>query len=236
MDNLSGSSANYLSDKPLLLVPPHEVFSMRLFPIAALCLLFVDAAAAAEPIPLFDGKSLDGWEGNLDWFRVEEGAIVAGSHEKAIPRNEFLCTKQRYGDFELRFEAQLVGQGQNAGVQFRSERIPNHHEMKGYQCDIGVGQGRPIWGSLYDESRRRTFLAQGDAEEVAAALAKAKDGWNRFVVRCEGPRIRIWLNDVLTVDYQEKVEGIPEAGLIGLQIHSGPPAEAKYRAITLKRL
>ena len=49
-------------------------------------------------VSLFDGKTLDGWDGNLDWFRMEDGAIVAGSLEKDIPHNEFLSTKKEYGD------------------------------------------------------------------------------------------------------------------------------------------
>jgi hypothetical protein len=184
--------------------------------------------------PLFDGKTLDGWEGKSDVFRVEEGAIVAGSLKQAIPRNEFLCTTRDYGDFELRLEARLRGEGKNAGVQFRSRRIPDHHEVIGYQCDMGVMAERPIWGSLYDESRRRKFLADGDAEKLAKAL-KADD-WNELVVRCEGPRIRIWVNGLQTVDYTEADESLERTGLIGLQIHGGKPAEAAYRKLRIKVL
>jgi hypothetical protein len=49
---------------------------------------------------LFDGKTFDGWEGNMDWFRIEDGAIVGGSLERRIPRNEFLCTTTEYSDTE----------------------------------------------------------------------------------------------------------------------------------------
>lgn len=184
--------------------------------------------------PLFDGQSLDGWEGNEKTFRVAEGAIVAGTLEAEIPHNDFLCTKETFADFELRLDAKLVGKGDNAGIQFRSRRVPNHHEVSGYQCDMGTGFDRPIWGSLYDESRRREMLAQGDVEAVKKAL-KPGD-WNSFVIRCEGPRVRIWLNDLLTVDYREKDDSIAREGVIGLQIHSGPPSEASYRRIRIRRL
>src|SRR6187401_3560476 len=82
---------------------------------------------AQEPgfTALFDGKSLAGWEGAEKVFRVEEGAIVAGSKTERIAHNEFLASKEEFGDFELRLKAKLTGQGQNAGVQFRSQRIPN---------------------------------------------------------------------------------------------------------------
>ncbi len=185
-------------------------------------------------VALFDGKTLEGWEGNLKHFRIEDGAVVAGTMKEKIPRNEFLCTKQEFGDFELRLQAKLVGEGANAGVQFRTQRIPDHHEVIGYQCDMGHMQGRWIWASLYDESRRKTFLAHGDADAVAKAL-KPND-WNDFVVRCEGPRVQLWLNGVKTVDYMEEDQKVARTGIIGVQIHGGPPSEASYRKIRLKRL
>ncbi len=184
--------------------------------------------------PLFDGKSLESWEGNREFFRVEDGAIVAGNLKTAIPRNEFLCTKKTYGDFELRLKAKLIGEGNNAGIQIRSQRIPNHHEMIGYQCDMGDAFGRNIWGALYDESRRRKILAEGEQAHVVKAYKKGE--WNEFKIRCEGPRIQIWLNGQQTVDFTENEENIDRTGLIGLQIHSGKPAEAWYKDLRIKTL
>lgn len=183
---------------------------------------------------LFDGKTLAGWEGKADTFRVREGAIVAGSLEAKVPRNEFLASTKEYGDFELRLKAKLVGQGTNAGVQFRSVRIPNHHEMIGYQCDMGSAAGKSIWGSLYDESRRRTFLASGDGEKLAT-LVKAGQ-FNDLVVRCEGSHVQIWVNGLQTVDYREPDDKIARTGLIALQIHAGLPAEASYKDIRIQEL
>ncbi|MFP6634078.1 MAG: DUF1080 domain-containing protein [Planctomycetota bacterium] len=89
--------------------------------------------------PLFDGNSLAGWEGDTRFFRVEDGALIAGRLDSPIPRNEFLASKESFGDFDLRFEARLLGTGRNAGVPFRSERVAGRREMIGYQCDIGKG-------------------------------------------------------------------------------------------------
>lgn len=185
-------------------------------------------------VPLFDGKSLSGWEGNEKVFRVEKGAIVAGTLKARIPHNEFLCTTKEYGDFEMRLKARLVGQGKNAGVQFRSKRIPDHHEVIGYQCDIGVMRDQSIWGALYDESRRRKFLAIGNDTEIKKVF-KPGD-WNELVIRCQGPRVQIWLNGYQTVDYTEADDKIARRGIIGLQIHGGPPAEASYKEIRIKEL
>ena len=186
-------------------------------------------------IALFDGKTLKGWEGKKKFFRVEDGAIVAGFLDARIPNNEFLASDKEYADFELRFEAKLVGQGKNAGVQFRSQRIPQSHEMIGYQCDVGSWSKGTIWGFLYDESRRRKMLAEAPQEELKKHV-RPKGEWNKLVVRAEGPRIQIWLNGYQTVDFTEADENIPSKGLFGLQIHSGPPAEGWYRNIRLKKL
>jgi 3-keto-disaccharide hydrolase len=203
--------------------------------LAALSIVFSLAgpATAADEAgfePLFDGKSFAGWEGNLEMFRIEDGAIVGGSLERRIPRNEFLCTTEDFGDFELRLKFKVVGKGANAGAQFRSRRIPNHHEVRGYQADLGDGW----WGSLYDESRRNKILVAADKEVVKRALKH--DDWNDYTIRCEGGRIQLWINGAQTVDYTEPDEKIERTGLVGLQIHGGPPSEAWYKDIRIKRL
>jgi len=185
---------------------------------------------AADFKPLFDGRSLEGWEGNQQVFRVEEGAIVAGSLDARVARNEFLCTKQTYGDFELRLKFKLLGKGANAGVQIRTQRIPNHHEVSGYQADLGDGW----WGSLYDESRRNKILAKAD--EAAVLKVLNRDDWNDYVIRCQGKHIQLWINGLQTVDYTEPDDAIEQSGVIALQIHGGDPSAAWYKDITLKKL
>ena len=188
------------------------------------------AAATSEFTPLFDGKSLDGWEGNTKVFRVRDGAIVGGSLDTPVARNEFLCTTQSYGDFELRLKFKVLGQGANAGVQIRSRRVPNHHEMIGYQADLGDGW----WGCLYDESRRNRVLA-GPAPADRGRVVKRGE-WNDYTIRCQGRRIQLWINGQQTVDYTETDESIEQEGLIGLQIHGGPPSEAWYKDISIRPL
>jgi hypothetical protein len=189
---------------------------------------------AEYSLSLFDGETVAGWEGNAYWFRIEGDALVAGRLDEQIPHNEFLCTTQNYDDFELRFEAKLVGEGKNAGVQFRSKRVPGGTEVSGYQADIGFTPDRPVWGSLYDESRRRKMLAEPNPESVKK-LVKLGD-WNRMRVICKGSRIQIFINGERTVDYTETDASIPKHGIIGLQIHSGKPTEAWYRNIRIRQL
>ena len=206
--------------------------------LLAACLVPAACSSAADTSPgdgvqLFDGKTLDGWNGDTKWFRVQGGAIVAGSATEKIPANQFLCTNKTYRDFELSVDAKLVGQGNNAGVQFRTKRIPNDTEVIGYQADIGFMPNGTCWGALYDESRRRKFLAE--SPELAMKTVK-RGQWNTLKIIARGDRIQIFLNGVQTVDYTEQDPQIEREGVIGLQVHSGPPLEVYYRNVRLKEL
>ena len=166
---------------------------MRLALLTCGLLLAAQPLAAEEKpkleegfVSLFDGSSLEGWQGNFDVFHLRDGAIVGGSLKKDLPRNEFLTAKKEYGDFELRLQFKLLGGTKaNAGVQIRSQRIPNHHEMIGYQADLADG----YWGCLYDESRRRKILAGPEPEDRGKVVKK--DDWNDYRILCEGRRIRL---------------------------------------------
>ena len=198
------------------------------------CSVTADEKVEDGFMSLFDGKTIENWNGNKKIFRVENGTIIGGSLKERIPNNEFLSTSKKYGDFELRLQAKLIGEGKNAGVQFRTKRIPNHHEVIGYQCDMGLMGAKNIWGSLYDESRRRKFLAEA---KQATLLKKFKtNDWNDLRIVCKGAQVQIWVNGVQTVNYREKDDQIERDGIIALQIHGGAPAEASYRHIRIKEL
>lgn len=208
--------------------------------ISRLTLLFVafaaSAALAADPKPLFDGKTFAGWEGDTEkTWRIENGELVAGSVDKKQPRNEFMSTKESYGNFELKLEFKLLGDPKsgfvNGGVQIRSERHPDGVEMIGYQADIGPPK---YWGALYDESRRKKMLAEVDMTKVEPVL-KVND-WNSYTIRCEGPRIQLWINGVQTVDYTEEDKTIPLTGKIAVQIHGNGNTQVRYKNITLTPL
>lgn len=205
---------------------------------ACLVALICSTTAAADdskPIDLFDGKSFRGWEGDVkSTWRIEDGALVAGSHEKPAPRNEFLTTTRQFQNFDLRLEFRVEGDRRvNAGVQLRTRRIPDHHEVIGYQADIGDG----VYGNLYDESRRRRNLAEADPEVVERALqAIGDDGWHEYRICAVGPRIQLWLNGVQTIDYTEPQGDIPRTGVIAVQIHGGMQAIVRYRDIRIVEL
>ena len=197
-------------------------------------LLFGATACAAEPVSLFDGRSFAGWNGDtVKTWRIEDGTIVAGKSDLAAPRNEFLATDKEFENFELALEYKMdCTAGCNAGVQFRSKRVPNHHEVSGYQADIAPG----ITGALYDESRRNKLLVVPPTELQEKALALSKDGWHRYVIRCEDRTSTLSINGMELVSYTEADDAIPLKGMIALQIHGGLTGTIRYRNITITEL
>ncbi len=200
---------------------------------AAIVLLIVLASSLApRAADLFDGHTLMGWEGDTGLWHVKDGLIVAGSPDRMQPHNEFLATTRRFTNFVLRLKVKLTGTEGfvNSGIQFRSERIPNDSEMKGYQADAGKGW----WGALYDESRRNKVLAR-PTDEVASRAVKEGE-WNDYEIRAEGRRIQLKINGIQTVDYTETDETLPQQGRIGLQIHGSGKTVVSFKDITVEEL
>jgi hypothetical protein len=106
--------------------------------------------------------------------------------------------------------------------------------VSGYQADIGGVPNRLVWGGLYDESRRNKFLAESDPGRLKTLVKP--DDWNDYVIRCVGPRIELFINGEKTVDYSEQETQIARKGVIGVQVHSGPPCEVWYRRLRIKTL
>lgn len=195
--------------------------------------LIIHAQKTSGSINLFDGKTFKGWEGDtLHTWRIENNVLIGGSLSDTVPHNEFLCTTESFGDFELTLQFKLVGTGfVNAGVQFHSQRsVEPVYEMIGYQADLG----KDYWASLYDESRRNKTLAK-PADELINKILKPGE-WNDYKIRSKGKRIQIWLNGVQTVDYMETDITIPHTGFIALQVHGGGKLEAAYRNIGVIKL
>ena len=92
--------------------------------VLILCLSSSAGSGQARKSRLFDGKSFEGWEGDVQkTFRIQDGAVVGGSLSAKVPRNEFLCTRKSYKNFVLRVKFKLLGTGANAGVQIRSREF-----------------------------------------------------------------------------------------------------------------
>lgn len=181
---------------------------------------------------LFNGKDLTGWEGDTKLWLVEDGLLIGRS--PGIGKNNFLATVEKYDNFIMKFKFKLLNlKGDaNSGCQFRSKRVPNSHELSGYQADIGQG----YWGCIYDESRRNKVLVKPAAGELDKAAKK--DGWNEYTITCDGDHITLELNGVKTADWTETepADKVDRSGVFAMQIHSGGPMEIRIKDVRLKKL
>lgn len=202
--------------------------------------------------PIFDGKSLQGWDGDPQFWRIEDGALVGQTTtEKQPKQNTFLIWRGGTpGDFELRLDFRLTGF--NSGIQFRSIELPDiKWAMKGYQADMD-GEQR-YTGQIYEE-RGRGFLAMrgqfayigenqkpavvaslGDANELKAAIHA--DGWNSLHLIARGNTIEQVLNGrLMSMLIDDDKSGRRMDGLIGIQVHRGPPMKIEVKHVRLKTL
>ncbi len=192
-----------------------------------LTLAALPVAAAVEPgfKPLFNGKNLNGWEGDPKLWSVKDGVLVGSTDGVEIQDNTFLITKEKFQDFELRLEIKL--RNHNSGIQFRSEVLPNY-VVKGLQADAAEGNW---WGSIYDEKGKRGVIVNG-WKGKAEKVVKAND-WNDYIVYAKGGDIRITVNGLVTSELSGEE---PKSGVIALQLHKGPGMQAEFRNIRIKKL
>jgi hypothetical protein len=204
---------------------------------------------------IFDGRTLDGWEGNSRYWRVENGALVGEiTPDTVIKSNTFLVWRGgRPRDFELKLEYRITAGG-NSGINYRSAVVPdsvtpdNKFAMRGYQFDLDGA--RRYAGNNYEE-KGRLFLAVrgqvtrvvggrppvlvstfGDSSEMAAV---ATDDWNSVHISARGNTLIHMLNGrLMAVVMDDDGPNRPVDGSIGVQVHVGPPMKVEYRNIRLK--
>jgi hypothetical protein len=207
--------------------------SMRLLP-ACLVLTFA-TAFAAEPTPLFDGKTLQGWKNPYTWG---EAKVVDGVIELSAEKKFFLVTEKTYGDFVFEGDVLLPEGKANSGFMFRAHAEPN--KVFGYQSEVDGDANRKWSGGLYDEGRRMWFISpiKGNAESEAAFRKRAGDtfkrnDWNTYKITCKGSKITIAVNGVVTTDIED---GMDAKGVIGIQHHGEKGAVYKFRNLKITEL
>lgn len=213
-----------------------------------------DAADAEGFVSLFDGKSLDGWDGNPELWRVEDGAIVGETTpDTHLKQNTFIVWRGgEVGDFVLRLEFRM--KGGNSGVQYRSFEKPDEWGkwvMGGYQADIEAGDN--YTGILYGERYRGILCLRGDKTvigtdhkpQVVGKIGDAKElqnavkkeDWNTYEITARGFHFTHAINGTLMIDCtDDDTSDRRAAGLLGFQVHVGPPMKVEFRNIQLKRL
>lgn len=205
--------------------------------------------------PIFNGRNLDGWEGNPTYWRVEDGSLVGEiTPETVVRSNTFIVWRGgRPKDFELKIDYRIT-EGGNSGINYRSEIVPdtvtpeNQFAMRGYQCDLDGRKRYP--GNNYEE-KGRLFLALrgqvthvvggrppivlstfGDPDELATYV---NDDWNSVHLIIRGNVLAHTINGhLMSVVIDDDAPNRPVDGLIGVQVHVGGPMQVEYRNIRLK--
>lgn len=225
--------------------------------LAALAMLFSGPALAQdnEWETIFDGESLEGWDGNPDFWRVEDGAITGQTTaEKPTKGNTFIIWRDgKVGDFELTLEYKIIGG--NSGIQYRSFEVPNEKwVIGGYQGDFEAG--KTYSGILYGEKFRGILCLRGAKTEIVRENGKIvvknvgklgesdeiqskikNEDWNTYRIVADGFTFKHYINGVQTAECTDNDEKERRAeGLLALQLHAGPPMKVQFKNIKLKRL
>ena len=214
--------------------------------------LFADENAKADDgfKTLFDGKTLKGWDGNPEFWSVQDGVITGKTtKEKPTKGNTFLIWRDgKTGDFELRLKYRIVGG--NSGIQYRSEEVAKW-VMKGYQADFDASL--KFAGILYEEKGRGILANRGKKVEIdnngkiketgsttsekKILDAFKKEDWNDYRVVAKGNHLIHEINGNVTVEIVDNHEAKRKmSGLLALQLHAGPPMTVQFKDIQLKDL
>jgi hypothetical protein len=195
-------------------------------------------------VSLFDGKDLQHWQPGFSNWAVENGTIALKGRDDGREHNDnYLWTKEQYGDFVLELEFKAPPDRANSGVFLRTSDT-NDPVYSGIEIQVGhVSPGgqlvRNSVGGLYDL--------------VAPSKDAQKPGeWNKFVITCVGPKISVVLNGERTAEadldqwtetgknpdgsrnkFKKPLKDFARTGYIGLQDHGLP---VWYRNIRIKKL
>jgi len=235
----------------------------RLSLLLVLCMTATAAAAEEGFEPIFDGKTLDGWKTfDPSYWSVKDGAITATiTKEHPLRENRYLiwqgnakAPQGQMADFELKLKSRVRGEGAiNNGFQFRSRLLPNGWDIAGYQVDnnLNVGGVSPWLVRLYHEHGRDTLAFRGERtifDENGKATKKPiveasgepwfkLEEWHEYHLICAGNHLTLKVDDRLAADVIDNdPKQFAAQGILGLQLHSGPPTIAQFKDIQVKIL
>jgi hypothetical protein len=188
----------------------------------------------SKTIPLFDGKTLNGWEGYTDLWSVHDGVIV-GKNTSPLKFSTYLLTKDEYTDFRLTFSSKLVESEMHSGVCFwgvvKPDVSKNPEEDRTKYTYAGHLVMFPSGYGLYDLFGRNGLGVDGTP---AKKVGKQHD-WNDIEILAQGNRIRVAINGVQVVDWRDPEPKRIQAGPIGLQLHSNKVnQEVQFKGLTLE--
>ena len=215
---------------------------------------------------IFDGVSMKGWDGDPAYWRAENGSLIGQTTDaNPLKENTFVIWRGgEPADFELKLEYRMSAT--NSGIQFRSTQLPqgtstgpNPNQtvagkwvLKGYQADIDFAN--QFTGMIYEERGRGIIMMRGQAVYIGADAKPKMIGdlertadelkglikpgeWNTIHLIARGNTlINIVNGHVTAVLIDDDVKGRASKGLLGFQIHVGPPMKVEFRNVYLKTL
>jgi len=182
----------------------------------------------SETITLFDGKTLDGWEGHENLWSVQDGVIVA-KNTAPVKVSTYLTTKRKFTDFRLTATVKLVTSEMHSGIAIWGRTAPEKGDKFTYQGHLVMFPSG--WG-LWDLHRRNGL--SGDQGGAARKAGKQHD-WNNLEILAQGNRIRLVVNGKLVFDWRDPSPELIMEGPIGLQLHSnGVPQEIHFKDLVIE--
>ena len=188
-----------------------------------------------KPVPLFNGKSFDGWEGNTGengtprYFTIKDGVIVARNESDNAPAvSNYLLTKKHYRNFRLVFEGKLAESKMHSGIAVWGKKYDKDGQPYSYQGHLVMF---PVNWGYYDLYRR---MGKGMHKDDGRAKKADNGDWNKMEILAIGSRIRLAVNGQLVADWTDPQPELCESGPIGLQLHSNKvPQEVRFRGLVL---
>lgn len=238
--------------------------------VTAALLLFGKSAVAESPMspppeptemrPLFNGKDLQGWDGDPTLWSVKDGVLHGETTEDNPAKgNTFIIWQEAVlKDFDLRLTFRCTNTN-NSGIQYRSKHIidgnvKNKWVVRGYQHELRNETKLPsVAGFIYDEGGKRGRIClvgekatwDKDGKKVEGKLIDQEgysklfklDGWNDVIIIAKGNHIQHYLNGTLILDFTDNEPELAlKEGILALQLHAGKPMSVDFKNIRLKEL
>ena len=229
------------------------LMKLQFIAAAFVSILSTPLPAAEEGFESIFYGTLKHWDGDPVYWKAENDMLIGEVRpDNLLKRNTFIIWRGgELGDFELKLEYRVSTEG-NSGINYRSVEVPDvKWALKGYQDDI---DGKDQWSGQNYEERGRTFLAYrgqsvvmkpGAKPEITKSLGDRaelqkkvrKEDWNQVHIIAKGSLLQHFTNGVLMSEVRdEDPEKRTTTGLLGVQVHVGPPMKIEYRNIRVKRL
>ena len=212
-------------------------------------------APGLEPgfVSLFDGKTLDGWEGDRTIWSVQDGAITGQTTaDTGLKENNFLIWKDQVENFELRLKFRL--EGGNSGIYYRAQKRPagqtQGDPLVGHpgrlrrlgpldRRDHGVPAPRRAGRARPEGRDRRAGQEAGDgrwAIRRSCSRPSNPSEWNDYTVIAKGGSVVLKINGVTMCELDDRDPKRLVHGWLALQVHVGPPMRVQFKDIYLRRL